>query len=76
MDDKTVFYVFGKIIKNEYGKKGEENLKPDFFKNGKLFIKTNNSSWANELWINREEIKEKLNSELKADDVKEIKIKN
>lgn len=75
LDEKTVFYVFKKIIKNEYGNKGVEKLKPDFYKNGKLFVSSDSSSWANELWLGREEIKNKINHELKTDEIKEVKVR-
>ncbi|GBE16967.1 hypothetical protein BMS3Abin15_00791 [bacterium BMS3Abin15] len=74
LDEKTVFYIFKKIIKHEYGKKGEENLVPDFYKNGKLFIKTQSSNWASEAWVNRQDIIKKINQELNTKEVKGIKI--
>ncbi len=74
LDEKTVFYIFKKVVKNEYGKKGEENLRPDFYKSGKLFIKTRSSNWASEAWVNRQDIIKKMNQELSAEEVKEIKI--
>ena len=75
LDEKTVFYIFKKVIKQEYGNKGEENLKPDFYKSGKLFIKTQGSSWASEIWINRQDIIKKMNQELNTEEIKEIKVK-
>lgn len=74
LDEKTVFYIFKKIVKYEYGKKGAENLKPDFYKSGKLFIKAQSSNWASEAWINRQNIIKKINQELDMEEIKEIKI--
>lgn len=75
LDEKTVFYVLKKVLKNEYGNKGVEKLKPDYYKSGKLFINSDSSSWANELWLDREEIKNKINKELRIKEVKEIIIR-
>ena len=74
IDKNTVFYVFSEIIKEEYGKKGRSNVEPTFYKEGKIFIKINNSIWANEIWFNKEEIIRKVNQKLGDDEIKEIKI--
>ena len=74
LDDKSIFFVFSKIIKNEYGNRGIENLKADYFKNGKLFIKTENSNWANEIWLNREDIIAKINRELGTNEIRELSL--
>lgn len=75
LDEKTVFYIFKKIIQSEYGNKGVEKVKPDFYKNGKLFISSDSSSWANEMWLGREEIKNKINQELKTKEIKEVTVR-
>lgn len=76
LDEKTIFYFFNKVIEKEYGSKGLANLKADFLKEGKLFIKGKSSVWANELWLNKEDIAEKMNKEIGSKEIKEIKIKN
>ena len=73
LDEKTVFYIFKKVIKREYGRMGEENIQPRFYKKGKIFIKTQSSNWANEIWLNRQSLVEKINQELGSDEIKEIK---
>jgi len=73
LDKKTVFYIFEKVIKREYGKMGGENIKPSFYKKGKIFIKTQSSNWANEIWLNRQSLIKKINQELGSDEIKEIK---
>ncbi|MDQ1283836.1 MAG: hypothetical protein QG620_184 [Patescibacteria group bacterium] len=75
LDDQTVFYVFRKIIKEEFGNVGAGNLKADFFKNKTLFIKSESSVWLSELWMNREKVMRKMNKELGEDAVKNIKTK-
>lgn len=75
LDDKTVFYIFKKIIKEEFGNIGVEKLKPDFYKNKTIFIKPINSVWAAELWSNRVKIIRKINIEIGREVVKKIKTK-
>ena len=75
LDEKTIFHVVQKVINEEYGIRGKTNLKPDFYKNGKLFIQSESSVWKNELWINRTEIIFKLNKYLGSEEIKEIKFK-
>lgn len=74
LDGKTVFYIFSKVIQEEFGKRGAANLQPDFYKNGKIFVKTKSSNWANELWLNRGKIIREINKELGLEEVKEIKL--
>ncbi len=74
LDDKTVFYLFGKIIKQEYGNQGFKNLKPNFFKNKRLFIKSESSVFANELLLNKNEIIRKMNNEIGSQEILDLKI--
>lgn len=74
LDEKSIFYVFGKVIKQEYGNFGVENFKAQYLKNGKLFVKAENSVWASELWLNREAIMEKMNRELGSNEIKELSL--
>jgi hypothetical protein len=74
-DDKDVFYVFQRVIREEYGNYGSEKLKADFFKNKTVFVKSDSSNFASELWMNRQKIIRKMNEELGAGAVMEIKVK-
>jgi hypothetical protein len=76
LDEKSVFYVFQKIIKEEYGKQGIENLKPVFFKDNKIFVKAAGSAWGSEIWLNRENIVSLINKELGSNEIKEITMSN
>lgn len=71
---KDVFYVFEKIIKQEYGIRGVKNLKPTFFKNGKIFVKSENSVFASELLLSKNEIIQKINQEIGKNEIVNIKI--
>lgn len=73
-DEKSIFYAFKRVIADEYGKKGAQILTPRFIKNKKLFIASQSSNWANEIWINRHEIIRKLNQELDSEEIAEIKM--
>jgi len=74
LDDKSVFYVFDKIVKEEYGNRGAENIKMERFRDGKLFLKTGNSNWSNEVWLNRQDFIDKINKELGFNEIKELSV--
>lgn len=75
LDDQTIFYVFKKVIKDEFGNVGAEKLIPDYYKNKTLFIKSDSSTWASELWTNKARIVRKLNAELGEGSIDGIKVK-
>ncbi len=72
IDDKTVFYVFRKIIREEYGLRGVTELDPAGFSDGILSIKANNPLYSSELWIRREIIIGRINTTLEQAVVQEI----
>ncbi len=75
LDDKTVFYVFKKVIQEEFGNIGAEKFVPDYFGNKILAIRSESSAWASELWLNKDRIIRKLNKELGVGSVEKIKVK-
>lgn len=75
LNDKDIFYVFQKVIKEEYGNVGSEKFKADFFKNKTLFIKSDSSAWASELWMSKDKIIRKMKEELGEGAVERIKVK-
>jgi hypothetical protein len=75
LDDNDIFYVFRRVIKEEYGNVGAEKFTADFFKNKTLFVKSDSSAWASELWMNKEKIIKKINDELGTEAVARIKTK-
>ena len=75
LSDKDIFYIFRRIIKEEYGNVGAHNLQPDFFKGGTIFVRGGNSVWTAELFSNRSLILRKMNNELGEKVVREIKFK-
>lgn len=76
IDEQTLFYVFGKVIAEEYGAKGTENIQARFYKDKKLFVAARTSLWANELALDRAEIIAKLNQVLGQEAIQEIKVES
>ncbi len=75
LNEKDIFYIFQKVIKEEYGNVGAGKFKADFFKNKTLFIKSESSVWASELWMNKDKIIKKIKEELGEGAVERIKVK-
>jgi len=75
LSDKDIFYIFNRVIKEEFGNVGASKLRPDYFKNKTIFVKLTSSAWASELFSNRNTIIKKINKELGEGAIKEIKLK-
>ncbi len=75
LDDKTVFFVFKKVIEEEFGQIGKSKFTPDYFAKRILFVRAQNSAWSAELWTNKARIIQKINEELGEDGVENIKMK-
>ena len=75
VDEKSVFFVFKKVIQKEFGETGLGKIVPDYFSNKTLIIKSKSSAWAAELWTNREKIIKALNKDLGEGSVDKIRIK-
>lgn len=74
VDDRTIMHLFSLAIRDEYGRQGEKNIAPKFYKNGIIFVSIQNSIWAQELWMRRIFFVKKLNDKIGNDVVKNIKI--
>ncbi len=75
VDSETIFFVFKKIIRIEFGNLGMEKFIPDYFANKTLFIKAESATWASELWSNQGKIIKLINKEIGDDTVEKIKLK-
>lgn len=75
LDNKDVFYIFSKIIKEEFGSVGAAKLKPDYFNRKILHVRAESPTWAAELWLNKKDVIRKLNAALGANTIDEIKTK-
>lgn len=58
----------------EYGRQGEQNITPHFLKNGVLFVRIDNSLWAQELWMRRAFFVEHINMTVGTPVLTDIKI--
>jgi predicted nucleic acid-binding Zn ribbon protein len=74
VDGTTVMHLFSRAVRDEYGRQGEKNIVPQFYKNGIIFVRIQNSIWAQELWIRRSFFVDVLNQKIGNDVVKNIKI--
>lgn len=74
LNKESVDCIFRKIMQDEYGKKGLENVQLKDLKNRKIILKLKSSVWANEIWINRAFILKELNKQLGSEKIEDIKI--
>jgi predicted nucleic acid-binding Zn ribbon protein len=74
IDEKTIFHIAKRIVIEEYGVRGGENIIPTFYKEKKLFLAPRSSLWASEILLQREHLCKRINSTLGTEAVKEIKI--
>ena len=74
LDEKTVFKKKKKVLVEEYGIRGGENIIPTFYKEKKLFLSARSSLWGNEIWLERDRLKEKMNTLLGDEAIEEIKM--
>ena len=76
IDDKTVFHVFSKVIKQEYGNQGVKNIIPEYYRNNIIFVSFKQSLWAQEIWVNKQIIIDKFNNEINNNILRDIKVKH
>ncbi len=74
IDTPTIMHLFSRAVRKEYGRQGEQNITPRFLKNGVLFVKIENSLWAQELWIRRSFFVEHVNTTIGTSVITDIKI--
>lgn len=56
IDHQTLFAVFTNVMRDEFGRRGAQNLVPQTHTNNNLIVKARSSIWANELWTQRNHI--------------------
>lgn len=74
IDEKTLFFVAKKVLIEEYGVRGGENILPTFYKEKKLFLSPRSSLWSSEIYLMREHLCKRINEMLGSDVIQEIKI--
>lgn len=72
LDEKTVFFVFLKVVQSFYGTRGEESVRPVHFYQKKLYLKPESSLWANEVFLQREKLIRETNNLLEGDYIEDI----
>jgi predicted nucleic acid-binding Zn ribbon protein len=75
LDDKTVFFAFERVVTEWYGIKGKENIFPEQWKEGTLFIRVRSSLWLNELLMEKEKLLKAVNTFLGTEQVKILSLK-
>lgn len=74
IDEKTLFFLFQKIVQAEYGERGGSSIQPVFFREGVLGVRTKSPLWANELWLMKSSLCEKLNQEIGTETIRDLKL--
>lgn len=74
IDEKTIFHIAKRVVTEEYGARGGENIIPVFYKEKKLFLSPRSSLWASEILLQRTRLCARINDILGTEAVKEIKI--
>lgn len=74
IDDKTIFHIAKRVIMEEYGRRGGENIIPVLYKEKKLFLSPRSSLWSSEILLQRAYFCQQINKLIGAEAVKEIKI--
>lgn len=74
LDEKTVFYIAKKVLVEEYGLRGGENIIPSLYQEKKLFLSSRSSLWGNEVWLEKERLRNKMNAWLGTEGIVEIKV--
>lgn len=73
LDEKTVFFVFLKVVQSFYGTRGEKkSVRPVHFYQKKLYLKPESSLWANEVFLQREKLIRETNNLLEGDYIEDI----
>jgi hypothetical protein len=60
IDEKTIFFIFRKVIQKEFGALGWEKFLPHHFSNKTIFVKSSSPAWSAELWMNEKRILTKI----------------
>lgn len=74
IDEKTIFHIVKRVLVEEYGVRGGENIIPSFYKEKKLFLSPRSSLWASEIYLMRDHLVKRINEVLGEETIKEIKI--
>lgn len=74
IDEKTIFHIARRVVIEEYGVRGGENIIPVRYEDKKLSLSPQSSLWASEILLQRERLCQRINEMLGVDEVREVKI--
>lgn len=74
IDEKTIQFLFQKIIQGQYGAQGKSNVLPLTFQEGILTLGVYKSLWQAEITLIKEELRQSLNQEIGTELVQIIRI--
>lgn len=74
LDEKTAFHICRRVLLEMYGIRGSENITPSFYKEKRLFLSPRSSLWGNEVSLEREAIRQRINDMIGGDVISEIVI--
>lgn len=74
LDEKTLFFIIKKVIRNEFGEIGCENVFPDKIIEKTLILKALSSLWSSEIWLRKDYLVKKINQEAGDELIEKIKI--
>ncbi len=76
VDEKTILFLTGKFLEEEYGRRGATQLLPKYFREGRLILLARSSLWASEARNDAKRIQTSLNRTLEGEIITEIRIKH
>ena len=74
IDQQTVFYIFARVIKEEYGKQGIEHVTLISFRDKKIMLKISRGIWESELLLRKKQIIALINKELGGEEIIDLTI--
>lgn len=72
IDEKTIFHIAKRVVIEEYGARGSENIIPVLYKEKKLLLSPRSSLWASEILLQRVRLCQRINEILGREEVEEI----
>jgi hypothetical protein len=74
IDEKTIFHIAKRVVTEEYGVRGGENIIPILYKDKKLFLAPRSSLWASEIVLQRTHLCDRINAILGVGVIEDIKV--
>ena len=72
LDEKTIFFLFERIVRERYGSRGVWEITPKRYHKKKLFLVVKSSLWAQEVWRERKKMCRLINQKAGEDVLQEI----